>query len=241
MASLRENKTFQVIVGAFCVYAAWKLYRWGVVDWFLGVDDSESYGNAQLLIALGTIVVNFLQMVGVAAIGISAGILPEATKVADFISEKIKGVVATYNAGRDKDDPTFDWRPLLIVLVIWMLVSSGKLSSIVNRVIESIKQERVERDELAQAIFLLDEDATSKQQTIANSLAVDQIFQASGIERRLYYSGQSLSMAEPWAADSLDKAGLQGSKLILRDQFGGIKSLPLPSSVEQLRDLLHAG
>ena len=48
MTDLKNNKSFRVLVGAFCIYIAFRLWRDG---WFSSYSDSDGYGNAELVLA----------------------------------------------------------------------------------------------------------------------------------------------------------------------------------------------
>ena len=87
--SLRQNKTWQFLVGCAVLLCAWKLHEAGVFAWFFR-DESEGFENIGSLIPLAlTAVVSAIQMVGLIAIACCAGAAPLAEKLVDFLRSKM--------------------------------------------------------------------------------------------------------------------------------------------------------
>lgn len=233
MNDLKSNRSFRVLVGAFCLYIAFRLWRDG---WFSSYSDSDGYGNAELVLAVGAMVINFLELVGIAGIAIVSGVLPELSKIADYVADQVGNLRARYAAGKDKDDPSFDWRPLLIVLLVYFLVSSGRLTSLISNIKSIIGIDAVVEN-VNRAVIYIDDDATADQLTIANSSLVADEFERRKIERRLYYAGQGLSGAEAWTSDLIAKAEPNGSSLIVTQKDGSIIKYKLPTDVERYKEI----
>ncbi len=237
MTSLRDNKSFQVIIGAFVVYAAYRLWRSGVLLGFMA-GEPEGYGNTQLLLTVGVIVVDFLQLVGIAAIGIVSGILPELQSIVTWLQNWIRNVIDKYKAGSDNSTADFDWRPIIFIVIAYMLFSSGKLTVVYDLVRNLITPSIEPVSTYKSAIFWIDDDATSEQKLLANSYAVEELFNEVNVERRLYYADQDVSGAEQWASSMVETLGGDGSSIMLLDVDGYATERPLPTTIEQIERLL---
>lgn len=86
--SLRQNKSWQFLVGCFVLFLAWKLYTAGVFDWFFQ-KDTEGFESVSLIPLLLTAVVSAVQMVGLVAIMVVGGLAPAAEKAVDYLRAKI--------------------------------------------------------------------------------------------------------------------------------------------------------
>ena len=82
---LRENKSFQFLVGAFVLFLAFKCYTLGVFDWFFADDDAEGFESVNLLALVATAAVSAVQLVGVCAILLVSGLQPLAEKAVDYL------------------------------------------------------------------------------------------------------------------------------------------------------------
>lgn len=237
MNDLKTNRSFRVIVGGFVLYVAFRLWKDGWLEWAFSDQPDEGYGNADLMLAIGSMLINFLELVGIAAIAIVSGVIPELSKIIDWASDQVRTLSERYKAGRDKDDPAFDWRPLIVVLLLWVLFSSGKVSVIVDKIKQVIGIEDVVPKDLSSAIIFLDEDATSDQLMIANSSKIADMMDQAGVERRLYYEGQDLGDAESWVVDYVQAADPQSSSLIMSDSSGRVSIRSLPTDLEDYEKL----
>ena len=109
---LKENKSFQFLVGAFVLFLAWKCYTAGVFDVLLSGDDGEGFNSAGLLVALGSAAVSAVQLVGVCAILIVSGLQPLAEKAVDYL----RGLFPKASAAADKVETAIDAAKLNEVL-----------------------------------------------------------------------------------------------------------------------------
>jgi len=74
---MRNNKAFQTIVGAFVVLTLFRLYREGWFDALMQTpDDGGQVESVDLIAMVITAALSALQMCGLFAIGIVAGLLP---------------------------------------------------------------------------------------------------------------------------------------------------------------------
>lgn len=88
---MRNNKAFQTIVGAFVVLTVFRLYREGWFDLLLQTpDDGDQVESVDLIAMLITAALSALQMVGLFAIGIVAGLLPVLQSLFDGAINLIK-------------------------------------------------------------------------------------------------------------------------------------------------------
>jgi len=85
---LRNNKSFQFLVGCFVLFLAWKLYAVGVFDWFLK-GDTEGFESVSLFTLLLTAAVSAIQMCGLCAILVVGGLAPIAERAVDYIRAKM--------------------------------------------------------------------------------------------------------------------------------------------------------
>lgn len=235
MTDLKNNKSFRVLVGAFCLYIAFRLWRDG---WFSSYSDSDGYGNAELVLAVGAMVINFLELVGIAAIAIVSGVLPELSKIADWFSQQSKQFVTKFKAGSDKEDPAFDWRPLIAIVLLYLVISSGRLNGLLDSIKSLIGIDN-RPVSTSSVIFYLDDDATNEQLLMANSAAVAGIFADANIERRLYYSDQSVEQAEPWVTNSIRESNIASSKLLISGPDGRVTVRDIPTTVQQYEALTN--
>jgi len=86
---LKENKSFQFLVGCFVLFLAYKLYSIGFFTWFLADPETEGYENVQLIPILLTAAVSAVQMVGVIAILLVGGLAPMAEGFIETVKNKL--------------------------------------------------------------------------------------------------------------------------------------------------------
>lgn len=247
MTKLTENKTFQVIVGAGTLWIAWVLYRDGWLDWFLNDrNDQEGFSNTQLWVAIGSAVIAFLQMLGIATIAVVSGVLPHAETMVTFAAEQLKKLAAnarefiTKNNNRPTaDGESWDWRPLAVIILSWVLWSGGQLQSLWDAFINVIPDSvDVITSKPAAILFSVDpETATDGQLAVASSVLVEDMMQQAGIERRMYSSQQEPEVAEPWVGQAMKAAPDDDNVLVLYYQSGQIEILDIPGSVQGMEDI----
>lgn len=86
--SLRENKTWQFLVGCFVIFLAYKCWSLGVFAWFF-TEDTEGFESVSLIPLVLTAVVSAIQMVGLIAIMICSGLQPLAEKAVDYLRARM--------------------------------------------------------------------------------------------------------------------------------------------------------
>lgn len=86
---LRENKSFQFIVGCFVLFLGWKLYTLGVLDWFFANPEEDGVQSVALIPMLLSAIVSAVQMVGLVAILLVGGLAPQAEKLVDYARSKM--------------------------------------------------------------------------------------------------------------------------------------------------------
>ena len=86
--SLKQNKTWQFLVGCFCIFLAYKCWSLGIIQWFY-TDDTEGFENVSLIPLILTAVVSAIQMVGLIAIMLVSGLQTPAEKTVDYLRSKI--------------------------------------------------------------------------------------------------------------------------------------------------------
>jgi len=86
---LKENKSFQFLVGCFVLFLAYKLYTVGFFTWIFEDPETEGYQNVQILPLVLTAAVSAVQMVGVVAIMIVGGLTPLIENLVDTVKNNI--------------------------------------------------------------------------------------------------------------------------------------------------------
>ena len=99
---LKENRTFQFIVGVFCIAMAVKCYP--IFEHLWIEDDSEGFNSAGLLVAVASAAVSAVQLVGVCAILICSGLQPLAEKAVDYL----RGLFPRASKAADKVESVID-------------------------------------------------------------------------------------------------------------------------------------
>lgn len=85
---LRDNKSFQFLVGCFVLFLVWKLYVIGAFEWFLR-QDTEGFESVSLATLFLTAAVSAVQMVGLVAIMVVGGLAPAAERAVDYLRAKM--------------------------------------------------------------------------------------------------------------------------------------------------------
>tara|TARA_R110002096_G_scaffold134022_2_gene285093 strand:+ start:22528 stop:22914 length:387 start_codon:yes stop_codon:yes gene_type:complete len=89
--SLKQNRTWQFLVGCFCIFLAYKCWSLGLFAWFFR-EDTEGFESVSLMPLFLTAVVSAIQMVGLCAIMLVSGLQPLAEKTVDYIRSKMPKV-----------------------------------------------------------------------------------------------------------------------------------------------------
>lgn len=85
---LRNNKSFQFLVGCFVLFLVWKLHTIGAFQWFLR-EDTEGFESVSLVTLFLTAAVSAVQMVGLVAIMVVGGLAPAAERAVDYLRAKM--------------------------------------------------------------------------------------------------------------------------------------------------------
>jgi hypothetical protein len=101
---LKENKSFQFLVGCFVLFLAYKLYSIGLFAWFLQDPETEGYENLQVIPILLTAAVSAVQMVGVVAILLVGGLAPLVENLVDGVKNKLPKIVDAKNSTTNELD-----------------------------------------------------------------------------------------------------------------------------------------
>ena len=109
---LKENKSFQFLVGAFVLFLAWKCYTLGIFDFLWADDNTEGFESVNLLALVATAAVSAVQLVGVCAILICSGLQPLAEKAVDYL----RGLFPKVSTAADKVESVIDAAKLNEVL-----------------------------------------------------------------------------------------------------------------------------
>jgi len=249
MTTIKDNKTFQTIVGAATLYLLFVLWRDGWIDWIVGDREPESgYSNTQLWVAVGSALLSFVQFVGIVTIGCVSGILPHVSSVVEFGAKKASEGISylkdwvSKNKGKPKEENQWDWRPLVVVVLSYMLWSGGQLSSIWEKVQGLIPDQIItDVERPSAAVFFIDDDTvSSEERAIATSLLVSDIFESKGVERRMMSTDQPSGSSEGWLSTIVENSPNDRSSLVLYYIDGTSKVLDVPDSVEKVKELVGA-
>ena len=249
MTTIKDNKTFQTIVGAATLYLLFVLWRDGWIDWIVGDREPESgYSNTQLWVAVGSALLSFVQFVGIVTIGCVSGILPHVSSVVEFGAKKASEGISylkawvSKNKGKPKEENQWDWRPLVVVVLSYMLWSGGQLSSIWEKIQGLIPDQIItDVERPSAAVFFIDDDTvSSEERAIATSLLVSDIFESKGVERRMMSTDQPSGSSEGWLSTIVEKSPNDRSSLVLYYIDGTSKVLDVPDSVEKVKELVGA-
>jgi len=249
MTTIKDNKTFQTIVGAATLYLLFVLWRDGWIDWIVGDREPESgYSNTQLWVAVGSALLSFVQFVGIVTIGCVSGILPHVSSVVEFGAKKASEGISylkdwvSKNKGKPKEENQWDWRPLVVVVLSYMLWSGGQLSSIWEKVQGLIPDQIItDVERPSAAVFFIDDDTvSSEERAIATSLLVSDIFESKGVERRMMSTDQPSGSSEGWVSTIVENSPNDRSSLVLYYIDGTSKVLDVPDSVEKVKELVGA-
>ena len=89
--SLKQNSSFQFLVGAFCIVLAWKLFQAGFFDVLFAEpgENSDGVESVSLVTLLLSGVVSSVQLIGLLAIMLVSGLEPLATSVVDYLGRAV--------------------------------------------------------------------------------------------------------------------------------------------------------
>lgn len=91
--SLKSNRSFQFLVGAFVLVLAWKLYQAGFLDVLFAEpgENSDGVESVSLLSLAVSGVVSSIQLIGLLAIMLVSGLEPLATSVVEYVGNLVSG------------------------------------------------------------------------------------------------------------------------------------------------------
>lgn len=245
MTKLKDNRTFQFIVGCATLYVLYVvLIREGWMAWFLADDEQvEGFGDSsQLLVLVVSALVNFCTLCGIITIGIVSNVLPHVNVFLDFATRKIKELIAKLRDGASKDKEDWDWRPLAAIVLSYVLWTGGQLQNVWN-LLRDATLDRIENTESKPEFLIFSTDsgsATDGQLSVINSLLVEDMLEAEGVERRSYDSEQTASNAEPWVAQAMQAAADDENKMVLIYSDGRAKIDDIPSSIKGMQEVISA-
>jgi hypothetical protein len=131
---MKDNKAAQTIVGALVLYVIFKLWSAG---YFSPAEESEGFSNTDLWLAVGSAILSFVQLVGLISISIALKLLPAFETMANWAAGQIKGLIekAKESISQEKKaEGSWDWRPLAMVILSYLLWSGGQLAVIWERI-----------------------------------------------------------------------------------------------------------
>ena len=101
--SLKENKTWQFLVGCFVIFLGYKCWSYGVFDWFFQSEE-DGFQSVTLLTLVLTAAVSAVQMCGLVAITLYCGLQPYAEKAVDYLRAKMPRVDSAAKTIEEKVD-----------------------------------------------------------------------------------------------------------------------------------------
>ena len=121
--SLKSNRSFQFLVGAFCIVLAWKLFQAGFFDVLFAEPGENSDGGESVSLATLILsgVVSSVQLIGLLAIMLVSGLEPLATWVVEYLGNMVAGFTRKKTPG----EPTSD-------------VDPGKLANVLESIVDRL-------------------------------------------------------------------------------------------------------
>lgn len=239
---MKSNKAAQTIVGALVIWTVFKLWSAG---YFSPAEDSEGFSNTDLWLAVGSAVLSFVQLVGLISISIALKLLPAFETMANWAAGQIKGLIekAKESISKDKkEEGAWDWRPLAMVVLSYLLWSGGQLGVIWER-IKNVVPDAVDviSDKPIGILFSVDKSTSIGEQWLtANSVLTEQLLESKGIERRLLSSDQDAGSSEPWVFEAVEKAPDGANSMILYYEDGRTVTRKMPEDFDELQRIANA-
>ena len=121
--SLKSNRSFQFLVGAFVIVLAWKLYQAGFLDVLFAEpgENSDGVESVSLLSLAVSGVVSSVQLIGLLAIMLVSGLEPLATSVVEYLGNMVAG----FTRKKPPGEPTSD-------------VDAGKLAGVLETIVDRL-------------------------------------------------------------------------------------------------------
>lgn len=239
---MKSNKAAQTIVGALVIWTVFKLWSAG---YFSPSEESEGFSNTDLWLAIGSSVLSFVQLVGLISISIALKLLPAFETMANWAAGQIKGLIekAKESISKDKkEEGAWDWRPLAMVILSYLLWSGGQLGVIWERVKDVVPDAiEVISDKPIGILFSVDKSTSIGDQWLtANSVLTEQLLESKGIERRLLSSDQDAGSSEPWVFEAVEKAPDGANSMILYYEDGRTVTRKMPEDFDELQRIANA-
>jgi len=239
---MKSNKAAQTIVGALVLYVIFKLWSAG---YFSPAEESEGFSNTDLWLAVGSAILSFVQLVGLISISIALKLLPAFETMANWAAGQIKGLIEKAKESisqEKKEEGSWDWRPLAMVILSYLLWSGGQLAVIWER-IKDVVPDAVEviSDKPIGILFSVDKSTSVGDQWLtANSVLTEQLLESKGIERRLLSSEQDAGSSEPWVFEAVEKAPDGANSMILYYEDGRTVARKMPEDFDELQRIANA-
>jgi len=239
---MKSNKAAQTIVGALVIWTVFKLWSAG---YFSPAEDSEGFSNTDLWLAVGSAVLSFVQLVGLISISIALKLLPAFETMANWAAGQIKSLIekAKESISKDKkEEGSWDWRPLAMVILSYLLWSGGQLGVIWERVKDAVPDAiEVISDKPIGILFSVDKSTSIGDQWLtANSVLTEQLLESKGVERRLLSSDQDAGSSEPWVFEAVEKAPDGANSMILYYEDGRTVTRKMPEDFDELQRIANA-
>jgi len=135
--NLKENKSFQFVIGLATIWFGWVLYRDGWLHLF-ATEGSDGYGSAEWAALGATLLasaVSFVQLIGILTIGVLSGLLPHVEEGARWLGRLVKrGSEKAVQAAKDwknaeKVEGEWNWKPLAAAVLAGLLWTGGHLNT----------------------------------------------------------------------------------------------------------------
>ena len=97
---MKDNKAFQFCIGLFVLFLGWKLWETGWLQDAFGPKDPEAFESVDLVAMFITAAVSAVQMVGVVALGLIAGLQPLAVSFMESLTKWRKPAPAGVDQGK---------------------------------------------------------------------------------------------------------------------------------------------
>ena len=97
---MKDNRAFQFCVGLFVLFLGWKLWETGWLQDAFGPKDPEALESVDLVAMFITAAISAIQMVGIVALGLVAGLQPLAVSFMDSLTKWRKPAPAGVDQGK---------------------------------------------------------------------------------------------------------------------------------------------
>ena len=135
--NLKENKSFQFVIGLATIWFGWVLYRDGWLHAFSS-GEYEGFGDAQWAAMGATLLataVSFVQMIGILTLGVLSGLLPHVEEGFRWLTSTLKSLAKKGRAAAsewrkaEKVEGEWNWKPLAAAILASVLWAGGHLST----------------------------------------------------------------------------------------------------------------